>query len=429
MRLISTRNPKDRASFLEALQGGMAPGGGLYVPEPIPCFRDVSQLLGMDFQTRSTEILHRLLGEEFTREELETVVREAFDFPLPLVRLRERIFAMELFHGPTLGYPDFGVRFLARMLALVSERQGLQLRTVLTATSGDTGAAVAHAFRKQKGVRVMVLYPKEGLTELQEKGFATQGGNVLAYAVDGTFDECQAIVKGCFEDWELVERLSLTSANCLNIARPVAQLLCFFEAVAQLKAQHFRDAPVISIPCGNFGNLYAGLLAQRMGLPVKAFVIATNLNRTVPDSLDSGEYRPRPVVSTLSNALDIGDPSDWERIRALFNGNQEAMRAAFRWGSRTDAETRKSMWEIHATGYLPDPHMAVAHGLLQERLGLKEVGILLATTHPAKYRDLLQGNMNLSIELPPALAGVTDKPVVSRTLPADLEALKAELLN
>lgn len=427
MRLVNTRNPQDRASFAQAIQVGMAQGGGLYVPEPIPCFRDVHALLAMDFPSRSATILQRFLGDEFERDALEEAVRGAFDFPVPLVKLRDGIFVLELFHGPTLAFKDFGARFLARMLALVSQQGGSHLRTVLTATSGDTGSAVAHAFHGVKGIRVMVLYPKGGVSELQEKQFATLGDNVLAYAVEGSFDDCQAMVKASFEDAEMARSLALTSANSINIARLLGQVPYFFEAVAQLRALDIRESPIIAVPSGNFGNLCAGLLAWKTGLPVKNFVVCTNANRTVPDYLEGGEYRPRPSIPTLSNAMDVGAPSNFERIRHLFGDDVAAMRAILRWGSRTDAETRKSMWEMHASGYLPEPHAAVAHGVLQERLGLKEVGVILGTAHPAKFREILERDMNLSVELPPALAEVLDKPVRAKTIPATLQALRAEL--
>lgn len=427
MRLISTRDPRNRATFSEAIQVCVPGNGGLYVPDPVPCFRDVSRLLDMEFQNRSVEILHRMLGEEFSREELDEVVREAFDFPLPLRELQHRIFALELHHGPTLAFQDFGCRFLAGMLSLISDKEGLKLRTVLTATTGNTGAATAHAFWKRKGCRVVVLHPKGRLPEAQERQIATLDANVLSYAVEGSYDDCQFLVSECLEDRELSQGLGLTSTNSLNIGRILPQVVLFFEAVAQLKALSLRDAPVIAVPCGNLGLLYAGLLAQRMGLPVKAFVVATNANDVVPRFLESGEYHPYPSVASLSGSMDVGTPSNWERIQAHFDGNLEAMRSALRWGSCTDAETRKSMWEMNAAGYLPDPQGAVAHGVLQERLGLTEVGILLATAHPAKSADLLRDRMNLPVEIPPALTELQGKPTHTKPLPATFEALKTEL--
>lgn len=426
MRLVSTRNPKARASFTEAVQACVPGDGGLYVPEPLPCFRDTSALLELDFPERTTEILFRMLGEEFTRDELAEVAEEAFAQPLPLKQLQGRIFALELFHGPSLAFQDLGIRFLAGMLALISDREGMQLRTVLTATTGNTGAAVAQAFWKRKGIRAVVLHPK-GIPELLEHQIAGPGANVLSYAVDGSYDDCQALVERCLQDPELRIPLNLTSANSLNIGRLVGQVPFWFEAVARIKALSLRDAPVIALPCGNFGNLCSGLMAQRMGLPVKAFVAATNANDAVPRFLDTGCFEPGPALPTLSRSLDLGHPDNWERAQALLP--PEALRAALRWGRCGDEETRQAMWELNAAGWRPDPHTAVAYSVLQERLGLTEVGILLATAHPAKSAEFLRDKMNLALEMPAGLAGAVAGQARSRPLPADFGALRHELLD
>jgi threonine synthase len=426
MRLISTRNPRLRATFAEAIQRGTAPDGGLYVHEPLPCFRDVPHLLDLDFQTRSGEIVTRMLGEEFAREDLEAAVRAALDFPVPLVQVQAHVHILELFHGPTLAFKDFGARFLARMLALLPSPG---TRTVLAATSGDTGAAAAHALWRVPGVRAVVLYPKGRISALQERLFTTLGENVIALAVDGTFDDCQALVKACFADEALARRLHLTSANSINIARVLGQVLYYFEAVAQLRAASRREAPVFCVPSGNFGNLYAGLLAQRMGLPVKAFVAATNANDVVPRFLETGTYEPRPATPTLSNAMDVGAPSNWERIRHLFGGDLEALRGALRWGSLDDAGTRKAMWELRADGYIADPHTAVAQGVLQHLLGLNETAVILATAHPAKFHDILLKNMGLDVPLPEALKAALERPVLSEEMGNDAGALKERLVR
>ena len=423
MRLVSTRNAQDQATFAEAIQVGMAPGGGLYVPASIPVFPDVTELLELDFPSRSVLIIQRLLGDEFTAQELEAAVRDAFNFPAPLVPVGERLLALELFHGPTLAFKDFGARFLARMLALVARREQGGTRTVLTATSGDTGAAVAHAFHGLEGFRAVVLYPRGRISVLQEKQFATLGGNVTTFAVEGAFDDCQALVKGCFQDPELTASLRLTSANSINIARLLAQVLYYYEALAQVRRLGRPGKPVLAVPSGNFGNLYAGLLAQRTGCPIHGFVVATNVNRTVPDFLDSGTYQPRPSTATLSNAMDVGAPSNWERIDALYGGDLEAMRANLRWGSLTDDQTVEAMGGLQALGYRPDPHGAVACGVLERHLAPGELGIFLATAHPAKFQETGAGTP----ALPAALAAVMDLPILSRPLPAALDALKREL--
>lgn len=421
MKLVSTRTPGLEATFLEAVQAGLAPDGGLFVPEEIPSWGDGPELLALDFPSRSVEILHRLLGDEFPRGVVEDLARAAFTFPAPLVKVDGRISALELFHGPTLAFKDFGARFLARVLAHAADGRP---RTVLTATSGDTGAAVASAFHGLPGVRVVVLYPAGRVSPLQERQFATCGGNVLALAVDGAFDDCQRLVKGAFGDAELASRLGLTSANSINIARLVAQTLYYFEAAAQAG----RGAPlVVSVPSGNFGNLYAGLLAQRLGAPIQGFVAATNANRVVPDYLDTGVYCPKASVATLSNAMDVGSPSNWERIHALFNGDHDAMAAALRWGSCTDADTEATLAELDRTGYLADPHGAVAFRVLKAQLRGGERGVFLATAHPAKFREALAPALGREVPLPKRLSDLLDLPLRCEPLAADQEALRRRL--
>jgi threonine synthase len=420
MKLVSTRTPGLSATFLEAVQAGLAPDGGLFVPVETPRFGDAPDLLKLDFPSRSAEILHRLVGDEFPRTVVEELARSAFTFPAPLVKVSERISALELFHGPTLAFKDFGARFLARVLALGT---GGRRRTVLTATSGDTGAAVASAFFGLPGVQVVVLYPAGRVSPLQERQFATCGGNVLALAVEGAFDDCQRLVKGAFEDAELVASLGLTSANSINIARLLAQTLYYFEAAAQV-----GGAPrVVAVPSGNFGNLYAGLMAQAMGAPITAFVAATNANRVVPDYLDTGRYQARPSVATLSNAMDVGSPSNWERIFALFHGDHEAMAAALRWGSCTDADTEQIVIDLDRAGYLADPHGAVAYQVLQSNLREGEQGIFLATAHPAKFREALAPALGREIPLPKSLSDLLDLPLLNEPLAADQAALRRRL--
>ncbi len=422
MKLVSTRNATLENTFLGAVQAGLAPDGGLYVPTTIPRFPDVANLLTADFQDRSTEILHRFIGDEIPRAELEALVRRTFTFPAPVVPVADHLSALELWHGPTLAFKDFGARFLAQVMAYSAT--GTR-RTVLTATSGDTGAAVAQAFWGLPGVQVVVMYPKGRVSPLQERQFATCGGNVLALAVEGAFDDCQRLVKAAFEDPELVSGLGLTSANSINIARLLAQTLYYWEAAAQLQG---AGPLVVSVPSGNFGNLYAGLLAQRCGAPVAQLVVATNANRVVPEYLDSGTYTPRPSVATVSNAMDVGAPSNWERIHALFGGDHDAMAAALRWGSRTDAETVRTLAELYALGYQADPHGAVACAVLQSCLKPGEQGLFLATAHPAKFGEVLERDLGIQVPLPEALLAVQDRPILAEPLTADMAALKAKLL-
>lgn len=422
MILQSTRDAQATATFGEAMTRNLAPDGGLYVPVTFPNFADVDDLLALSWEERSVEILIRLLGDEYKKEDIAAVAQDAFDFPVPLVPV-DSVFSLELFHGPSLAFKDFGARFLARMLRL--EHRGPI--TILTATSGDTGAAVALAFWRLPDVRVVVLYPRGRVSPLQERQFASLGDNVLALAVEGAFDDCQALAKTCFADAELSRKLGLTSANSINVARLLAQTLYYFEGAAALRRQGIDEPPVIAVPSGNFGNLCAGLWAWRMGLPVRAFVAATNANTTVPDYLETGAYRPRPSIATLSNAMDVGAPSNWERIAHLFHEDWQSLRKALRWGSLDDDGTREAIRHLDAQGYLADPHSAVACTVLESRLHPGEAGIFLATAHPAKFKESLEPVLDREIPLPPELAGLLDRPLLAEPLPNSFAALKHHL--
>jgi threonine synthase len=424
MRLVDTRDPRATATFREAVLQGLAPSGGLWMPEPVPLFTDWDDLLTLEWTERSTVLLTRLLGDEIDGDalaEIAGIVADAFNFPVPLVPLRPSLYCLELFHGPTLAFKDFGARFFARALDLLRE-PGRSV-TILTATSGDTGSAVAHAFWRRPGVRVVVLYPKGKISELQERQLATLGDNVTAVAVAGTFDDCQALAKLAFADRELSARHGLTSANSINVARLLPQLLYYTEAVARLRDREV----VIAVPSGNFGNLCAGLLARAMGLPVHGFLAATNANTTVPDSLDSGVYRPRPSIATLSNAMDVGAPSNWERIEHLFSHDLERIRQTLRWGWKSDRETEEIIRRLAAEGYLADPHSAVACGVLEDRLQPGETGVFLGTAHPAKFLPIYE-RLGIEVDVPEALASLRGKPLLSREIPNDAGAVH-ELLE
>ncbi len=428
MRLVSTRDPARHTSFRQAVLAGIAPGGGLWMPEPLPVFPDWPVLLDLAWSERCAVILDRLLADELGHEPVARAVREALDFPVPLVLVTPGILALELFHGPTLAFKDFGARFFAAVLELVREPgQPSRLITILTATSGDTGAAVARAFWRRPGVRVVVLYPRGRVSALQELQLVTLGENITALAVDGAFDDCQALVKAAFADADLTARHGLTSANSINVARLLPQTLYYAEAVAALRRLGIAEPPVIAVPSGNFGNLCAGLLARAMGLPVKAFVAATNANTTVPEYLDTGEYRTRPSVATLSNAMDVGAPNNWERIEYLFGGDLNALRRVLRWGARSDEETEGSIRYLQTHGYLADPHAAVAYGVLEDRLAPGETGVFLGTAHPAKFLPVYE-RLGIEVEIPPALSALQGRPFLAREIANDFEALR-EVLN
>jgi threonine synthase len=386
------------------------------MPDPLPVFADWPDLLEMAWLDRSALLLDRLLGDEMDRPALDRAAREALDIPVPLVPVRPGIWALELFHGPTLAFKDFGARFFAAVLELLREPD--RPVTVLTATSGDTGAAVAHAFWNRPGVRVVVLYPAGRVSALQEIQIATLGGNVTALAVEGSFDDCQALVKQAFADPVLSERHGLTSANSINVARLLPQLLYYAEALAALRRRGEDGPVVIAVPSGNFGNLCAGLMARATGLPITAFVAATNANTTVPDYLETGIYRPRPSVATLSNAMDVGAPNNWERIEHLFEGNLPALRQALRWGTQTDEDTERHIRDLQAHGYLADPHAAVAYGVLADTLRPGETGVFLGTAHPAKFLPVYE-RLGIEVEIPVGLAGLRERGVLSKRIPVE----------
>jgi threonine synthase len=424
MKLINTRNPATAATFREAVLTGIAPAGGLWMPETVPVFADWPDLLQMSWSERCAELMDRLLADELGSDAVKNAVHAALDFPVPLVAVSDGVFALELFHGPTLAFKDFGARFFAAVLDRV--RPPDRPVTILTATSGDTGAAVAQAFWRRPGVRAVVLYPRGRVSALQERQFATLGENVTAVAVAGSFDDCQALVKTAFADAELSARHGLTSANSINVARLLPQILYYTEAVAALRRRGVLDPPVIAVPSGNFGNLCAGLLARAMGLPVGAFVAATNTNVTVPEYLETGSYRPRPSVPTLSNAMDVGDPNNWERIEHLFEGDLDALRGVLRWGWRSDADTETSLHDLASLGYLADPHAAVAYGVLTEHLAPGETGVFLGTAHPAKFLPVYE-RMGIDVPVPASLHQLLDRPLLARVILNDFAALREAL--
>jgi threonine synthase len=436
MLVSSTRDPALRTTFAEAAERNTPGDGGLYLPVVaggagsagagagglVP-FADVEALLALPFRRRSAEILFRLLEPELTRDEIAAMVDGALDFPLPHREIGPGISALELFHGPSLSFKDFGVRFLAQVLAWLRRRDAAAPpQIVLTATSGDTGAAVVHAFHGLPGFGVAVLYPAGRISPLQERQIATLGGNVRAFAVAGSFDDCQRMVSSAFADPALASRLRLVSANSIHLARLLAQVTYYFEAAAGAPR---RRPLVVSVPSGNFGNLCAGLLAQRLGAPIAALVAATNANRTVPDFLEGRPYTPRASTATLSNAMDVGAPNNWQRIERLFDGDGAAMRRGLRWGSADDAATRDALAELGRRGYRADPHAAVAFDVLRRNLRDGEHGLFLATAHPAKF----EVSRDEAAALPAPLAAAAALSLLAEPMAADAAALRAPLLD
>ena len=452
MRFITTRGGSPPVSFTAALFAGLAADGGLYVPETIEPWT-ADELSRLSRRTL-TEIGLRAL-RPFTRGDLdpatlEAVVVEALNFPIPLVEVQPGVFALELFHGPTFAFKDVGARVMARLMA--SQHRGDDPLTVLAATSGDTGSAVAHAFHGVPNTRVVILYPDGRVSPTQEAQltmFNGERGNVRAYAVAGSFDDCHRLTRDAYADPDLRRSMRLTSANSVNVGRLLPQSVYYFHAVAQLHAssaqgsssvahgpspvaQGFSPAEVVfSTPSGNFGNLTAGLMAKRAGLPIARFVAATNANDVVPAYLETGRFEPRPSTATLSNAMDVGHPSNFERMLWLYGGDLDAMRRDIVGCRFTDADVRATIKRVYEErGYLLDPHSAIAYMGLVGQVGqvgqlgrVGQVGIFLATAHPAKFAEIVEPIIGRPVEKPPALAEALNGPQHIIRIRASLDRL------
>lgn len=427
MKLYNLKDHNEQVSFTQAVKQGLGSQQGLFFPNELPEFEltEIDQLLELDFVSRSSKILSAFIGDEIPEAELAERVKAAFAFPAPVQPVSDDIACLELFHGPTLAFKDFGGRFMAQMLALSSDKD--EKITILTATSGDTGAAVAHAFYGMENIRVVILYPQGKISPLQEKLFCTLGGNIQTIAVDGDFDACQALVKQAFDDQSLKQAIGLNSANSINISRLLAQVCYYFEAVAQLP-QEKRNQLVISVPSGNFGDLTAGLLAKSLGLPVKRFIAATNANDTVPRFLSSGEWAPNKTVATLSNAMDVSQPNNWPRVEELFRRKTWQL-DELAYGALSDEQTRAAMRELAAEGYISEPHAAIAWRMLRDQLRDGEYGLFLGTAHPAKFKESVDEILQKDLPLPAELAERANLPLLSDNLPADFAVLKEYLLT
>jgi threonine synthase len=419
MQFVTTRGGSPPVSFTTALFAGLAPDGGLYVPETIePWTADEISRLS---RRTLTEIGLRAL-RPFTRGDLdpatlEAVVVEALNFPIPLVEVQPGVFALELFHGPTFAFKDVGARVMARLMA--SRHRGDDPLTVLAATSGDTGSAVAHAFHRVPNTRVVILYPDGRVSPTQEAQltmFNGERGNVRAYAVAGSFDDCHRLTREAYADPDLRRSMRLTSANSVNVGRLLPQSVYYFHAVAQLPAAgRASSAPteiIFSTPSGNFGNLTAGLMAKRAGLPIARFVAATNANDVVPAYLETGRFEPRPSMATLSNAMDVGHPSNFERMLWLYGSDLDAMRRDIVGCRFTDEDVRATIKRVYEErGYLLDPHSAIAYmGLMGHVSRVGRVGIFLSTAHPAKFAEIVEPIIGRPVEKPPALAQALNRP-------------------
>ena len=424
MNLYNIKHPEEQVNFAQGVRQGLGKDQGLFFPEVLPKFDDIDALLALPLVERSQEILGALIGNELPRETLNKIVANAFTFSAPLARVNDDIYALELFHGPTLAFKDFGGRFMAQALSAV---RGEGKITILTATSGDTGAAVAHAFYGLENINVVILYPKGKISPLQEKLFCTLGGNIRTVAIESDFDACQALVKQAFDDAELRQAIGLNSANSINISRLLAQVCYYFEAVAQLPKEK-RSEVVVSVPSGNFGNLTAGLIAKTLGLPIKRFIASTNANDTVPRYLKSGKWEPNATVATLSNAMDVSRPNNWPRVEELFKRNGWSL-SDLGSDALNDAETEAALKAQYAEGYLCEPHGAIAYQVLKDQLQAGETGIFLCTAHPAKFKESVERILDIELPLPEALDKHNKMELLSDTMLADFATLREYLLK
>ena len=424
MNLYNIKHPEEQVNFAQAVSQGLGKDQGLFFPENIPHLSNIDELLALPLVERSQKILGALIGEEIPQAQLAQMVRNAFTFPAPVANVEDNIYALELFHGPTLAFKDFGGRFMAQALATV---RGDGKITILTATSGDTGAAVAHAFYGLENIDVVILYPKGKISPLQEKLFCTLGGNIRTIAINADFDACQALVKQAFDDAELRQAIGLNSANSINISRLLAQVCYYFEAAAQLPKEQ-RENLVVSVPSGNFGNLTAGLIAKTLGLPIKRFIAATNANDTVPRYLHSGNWSPNATVATLSNAMDVSRPNNWPRVEELFKRNGWALNELHS-AAISDAQTEDTLRAMNQLGYLCEPHGAVAYEVLKQDLQPGETGLFLCTAHPAKFKESVERILDLTLPLPEALDKHNKLPLLSDEMENVFAQLRAYLLK
>lgn len=421
MKLYNLKDHSEQVSFSQAVQQGLGKGQGLFFPQELPKFTadEIESLLKLDFTTRSAKILSAFIGDEISYDDVLRLVNNAFQFPAPVKAVESDIGSLELYHGPTLAFKDFGGRFMAQALVQVASDKQI---TILTATSGDTGAAVAHAFYHLPNIRVVILYPQGKISPLQEKLFCTLGDNIHTIAIQSDFDACQALVKKSFDDAELKKQIGLNSANSINISRLLAQICYYFEAFAQLTAKQ-REQLVISVPSGNFGDLTAGLLAKAMGLPIKRFIAATNANDTVPRYLETGKWEPHKTIATISNAMDVSQPNNWPRIEEIYKREGWVLKSLGH-GSVSDEVASETVRELDKKGYLSEPHGAIAYRVLRDQLQAGEYGLFLGTAHPAKFKEVVEDVLGKSINLPKELADRADMPLLSHVMPDDFTKLK-----
>lgn len=427
MNYYSLHHKSPNTTFTNAVIQGLAKDRGIYFPEKItPLSKEfIENIANYSNHEIAYEVIKQFVGDEIPTTKLKEIIAETVCFDFPLVHIDDNIASLELFHGPTMAFKDVGAKFMAKCLEYFN-RDNEEEVTVLVATSGDTGGAVAKGFLGAKGVNVVILYPSGKVSDVQEKQLTTLGQNITALEVDGVFDDCQEMVKTAFLDEEITK--TLTSANSINVARWLPQMFYFFFAYKELKKLH--KELVFSVPSGNFGNICAGIMAQKLGLPIKHFIASTNVNDTVPNYLIDGIYKPKPSKATISNAMDVGNPSNFIRIQQLFNNDLEALKKSFSSYSFTDDETRETMKKIFdSSGYVAEPHGAVGYlGLKKYGLQENEFGVFLETAHPVKFLDVVESTLPVKVAIPAQIQKVINNKKVAIKA-SSYEDLKAFLIN
>ncbi len=434
MKYYSTNKQSQSVSLQEAVVKGLASDRGLFMPEAIKALPSsfYDHIEDLSFQEIAYRVADAFFGEDIPADTLKDIVYDTLNFDVPLVKVEENIYSLELFHGPTLAFKDVGGRFMARLLSYFIRKEGQKDVNVLVATSGDTGSAVANGFLGVEGIHVYVLYPKGKVSEIQEKQFTTLGQNITALEVDGTFDDCQALVKSAFMDKELNDHLLLTSANSINVARFLPQAFYYFYAYAQLKKMGQADNKkvVVCVPSGNFGNITAGLFGKQMGLPVSRFIAANNKNDIFYQYLQTGKYNPRPSVATIANAMDVGDPSNFARVLDLYKESHEAICRDISGTTYTDEQIRETVKTTYQqTGYLLDPHGACGFRALKEGLKEGETGVFLETAHPAKFLETVEDIIADKVTIPAKLQEFMKGEKQSLPLSKEFADFKAYLLK
>ena len=432
MKYYSTNKQAADATLEEAVVKGLASDKGLFMPyqiKPLPqSFYD--EIENLSFQEIAYRVADAFFGEDVPADTLKQIVYDTLSFDVPAVKVKENIYSLELFHGPTLAFKDVGGRFMARLLGYFIRKEGKKQVNVLVATSGDTGSAVANGFLGVEGIHVYVLYPKGKVSEIQEKQFTTLGQNITAIEVDGTFDDCQALVKNAFMDADLNAHMQLTSANSINVARFLPQAFYYFYAYAQMKKMGKANNLVICVPSGNFGNITAGLFGKRMGLPIKRFIASNNRNDIFYQYLKTGKYNPRPSIATIANAMDVGDPSNFARVLDLYGNSHEAICADISGATYNDEQIRETVKQVYnETRYLLDPHGACGYRALAEGLQPGETGVFLETAHPAKFLNTVESIINDKVEIPEKLQAFMRGTKQSVEMSKDFGSFKAYLMK